>query len=45
MNYLKKYKKYPKYVWFDKIDGEYFGRCYDLYNGYDEKIRYEIRDE
>lgn len=37
--------KYPKYVWFDKIDGEYFGRYYDLYHGYDEKIRYEIRDE
>ncbi len=37
--------KYPKYVWFDKIDGEYFGRYYDLYHGYDEKIRYEIRNE
>lgn len=37
--------KYPNYVWFDKIDGEYFGRYYDLYHGYDEKIRYEIRDE
>lgn len=37
--------KYPKYVWFDKIDGEYFGRYYDLYHDYDEKIRYEIRDE
>lgn len=37
--------KYPKYVWFDKIDGEYFGRYYDLYHGYDENIRYEIRDE
>ena len=37
--------KYPKYVWFDKIDGEYFGRYYDLYHGYDEKIRYEKRDE
>ena len=37
--------KFPKYVWFDKIDGEYFGRYYDLYHGYDEKIRYEIRDE
>ena len=37
--------KYPKYVWFDKIDGEYFGRYYDLYHGDDEKIRYEIRDE
>ena len=28
-----------------QIDGEYFGRYYDLYHGYDEKIRYEIRDE
>lgn len=37
--------KYPKYVWFDKIDGEYFGKYYDLYHGYDENIRYEIRDE
>ena len=37
--------KYPKYVWFDKIDGEYFGRYYDLYHGYDEKIRYEIKEK
>ena len=35
--------KYPKYVWFDKIDGEYFGRYYDLYHGYDENIRYFVR--
>lgn len=32
--------KYPNYVWFDKIDGEYFGKYYNLYHGYDEKIRY-----
>ena len=36
--------KYPNYVWFDKIDGEYFGRYYNLYHGYDENIRYEIRN-
>ena len=35
--------KYPKYVWFDKIDGEYFGRYYNLYHGYDENIRYFVR--
>ena len=35
--------KYPKYVWFDKIDGEYFGKYYDLYHGYDENIRYFVR--
>lgn len=37
--------RYPIYVWFDKIDGEYFGRYYNLYHGYDENIRYEIEED
>lgn len=37
--------KYSKYVWFDKIDGEYFGRYYNLYHGYDENIKYVIVED
>lgn len=36
--------KYSKYIWSGKIDNNYFGRYYNLYHGYDENIRYIVRE-
>ena len=36
--------KYSKYIWSGGIDSNYFGRYYNLYHGYDENIRYIVRE-
>lgn len=37
--------KFSKYVWFSDFTNDYFTKYYNLYHGYDEDIKYIIREK
>lgn len=36
--------KFAKYVWYSDFTNEYFTKYYNLYHGYDENIKYKMRE-